>query len=97
MNGGLIKSCELVARVRSGRVVKSGMNGIVMYNAEWFEQHRDAELRKRGTWRELYYGETKYYMCSVCASAFPIKHIWCPICKTKMVLDLKTNGTEDEK
>lgn len=34
MNGGLIKSCELFARVRSGRVKKAGCNGIVMYNAE---------------------------------------------------------------
>ena len=49
MNGGLIKSGELVARVRSGRVVKAGSNGIVMYNAAWFEQHRDTELRGCGS------------------------------------------------
>lgn len=48
MNGGLIKSCELFARVRSGRVVKAGSNGIVLYNAAWFEQHRDTELTAVG-------------------------------------------------
>ena len=160
MNGGLIKSCELVARVRSGRVVKAGSNGVVMYNAAWYEKHKDTELRrcgvweetgyfawlcsccgkishdkdlycpncgarmskdigirkagrkageirkewetrkageirKRGTWRELYYGETKYYLCSVCATAFPMKHIWCPICKTQMDCGLKTGKEED--
>ncbi len=34
MNGGLIKSCELVARVRSGRVKQAGLSGIVMYNTD---------------------------------------------------------------
>ena len=57
----------------------------------------EEEKRKRGTWRLLYYGDTKLYMCSECASAFPIMHTRCPYCKAKMVLDLKTNGTEDEK
>ena len=94
MNGGLIKSCELVARVRSGRVVKAGSNGIVIYNAEWLQKHRDTELLRRGTWRELYYGGTKYYMCSVCSSAFIIKHILCPICKTQMDCGLKTGKEE---
>lgn len=48
MNGGLIKSCELVARVRSGRVVKAGRNGIVMYNAAWLKTHRDTEITAVG-------------------------------------------------
>lgn len=138
MNGGLIKSCELVARVRSGRVVKSGMNGIVLYNAAWYEKHMDTELRrcgvweetghfawtcslcgkisydkdpycwncgakmeddkrKRGTWKEFCLNGQKYYECSKCRRAYPIKHLTCPNCKTRMVLYLKTNGTEDEK
>lgn len=94
MNGGLIKSCELVARVMSGRVVKSGMKGIVMYNAEWLEQHRDTELRGLGTWRVYTYDEMTYYMCSECASFFTIKHIRCPICKSLMYCGLK-NGKEE--
>lgn len=94
MNGWLIKSCELVARVRSGRVVKAGSNGVVLYNTEWLEQHRDTELRKHGTWREFTYDEMKYYMCSECASFFTIKHIRCPICKTLMYCGLKTGKEE---
>lgn len=167
MNGGLIKSCELVARVRSGRVVKAGSNGIVMYNSGWYEKHRDTELRgrgcgdpspedirsisgwigtkvshsgadtsdpevipvswqtevgtdyagilnvttgvltlkndedeetrKRGTWKEFCVNGRKHYECSKCGCAYPIKHLTCPNCKTRMALYLKTNGTEDEK
>lgn len=61
----------------------------VLENYKSAYRHQGAKMeedgkRKRGEWRELYYGKTKYYLCSVCSSAFPIKHIWCPICNTLM-------------
>lgn len=81
MNGGLIKSCELVARVRSGRVVKAGSNGIVMYNAAWFEQHRDTELRGRGVWEETGYFA---WLCSCCGKISHDKDPYCWNCGAKM-------------
>lgn len=80
MNGGLIKSCELVARVRSGSVKKSGMRGIVMYNAEWLEKHRGTELRRCGRWLNLW-GE---YKCSVCGHYEEWERNFCPECGAKM-------------
>ena len=80
MNGGLIKSCELVARVRSGRVVKSGMKGIVMYNAEWFKQHRDTELRGCGKWLDI----GGVYKCSVCGCIEEWEYDYCRNCGAKM-------------
>lgn len=96
MNGGLIKSCELVARVRSGRVVKAGSNGIVMYNAEWFANHRETELpeRKTGHWLITDTYPHNVY-CSVCHTRCAQTHwsVWrdgslprkfCPHCGAKM-------------
>lgn len=79
MNGGLIKSCELVARVRSGRVVKAGSNGVVLYNAKWLEQH--AELRGSGVWKRV---ETSLYVCSLCKKVMPEGTEYCPWCGAKM-------------
>ena len=57
----------------------------------------DEETRKRGTWKKFCLNGQKYYECSKCRRAYPIKHLTCPNCKTRMALYLKTNGTEDEK
>jgi hypothetical protein len=87
MNGGLIKSCELVARVRSGRVVKAGSNGVVMYNTEWFEQHRDTELRGCGVWEHIKRPEDTYgmYRCSICHHLVQrCSYNFCPHCGAKM-------------
>lgn len=81
MSGGLIKSCELLARVRSGRVVKAGMNGVVMYNAEWLEKHRGAELRWRGEWERY---DTSMYVCSSCGKVMPEETGFCPNCGANM-------------
>lgn len=80
MNGGLIKSCELFARVRSGRVVKAGSNGAVMYNAEWFEQHRDTELRGCGKWLDI----GGVYRCSECWLVVDWEPKFCPHCGARM-------------
>lgn len=80
MNGGLIKSCELVARVRSGRVVKAGSNGIVMYNAAWYEQHMDTELRRRGEWLDI----GGVYKCTECRLVVTWEPNFCPNCGAKM-------------
>ncbi len=82
MNGGLIKSCELVARVRSGQVVKAGCNGVVMYNAEWLEQH--AELRGIGAWLRV---DSSMYVCSWCKKVMPEGTGFCPWCGAKMEME----------
>ena len=80
MNGGLIKSCELVARVRSGRVVKAGSYGIVMYNAEWLQKRRDTELRGCGKWLDI----GGVYKCSECRLVVGWEPYFCPPCGAKM-------------
>lgn len=87
MNGGLIKSCELVARVRSGRVVKAGSNGIVLYNAAWLKTHRDTDLRGCGVWERVKRPEDIYgmYRCSICHHLVQrCSYNFCPHCGAKM-------------
>ena len=85
MNGGLIKSCELVARVRSGRVYKAGSNGVVMYNAEWLQKHMDTELRKRGEWLDI----GGVYKCSVCGCIEEWEYDYCRNCGSKMETEVQ--------
>lgn len=84
MNGGLIKSREILARVRSGRVVKAGSNGVVLYNAKWLDQHRDTELRKRGEWEETGHWA---WICSWCGKVSYDKNPYCWNCGAKMEMD----------
>ena len=88
MNGGLIKSREILARLRSGRVVKAGINGSMRYNAEWLRKNFDTEFPRCGEWCELVYGGMKHYKCSVCKTVVSIKYVWCPTCNSLMYFGL---------